>query len=270
MSVFERDGIVFNYEVRGKGIPFLYLHGLGDNLQFALDTFQNIKGIQLIALDQRGHGKSGNRHVPMSFDILASDAITLMNELNIKNFFIGGLSMGAGVALNLAIKEKSRVLGLVLNRSSFTDQPMRPEVRQWFKIVSTYLPVYNGKKLFKADPVFQSIASTYPKAIETFLRYFDDEVSMKYNEKFVEMSTDTPIKDKSVLKGVEIPVLILANPDDFIHPILFSEFYKKNMSQVVYFELPSKILDFKKHNFELNTHVNYFIHHTYDALKLGK
>ncbi|WP_243992396.1 hypothetical protein [Pseudolactococcus carnosus] len=124
--------------------------------------------------------------------------------------------------------------------------------------------------MFKADPVFQTIESTSPKATEIFLRYFDDEASMEYNEKFVEMSTDTPFKDKSVLKGLEMPILILANPYDFIHPILFSEFYKKNISQVVYFELKSKILDFKKHNFELNTYVNHFIHNVYDELKFIK
>ncbi|WP_420844410.1 alpha/beta fold hydrolase [Lactococcus carnosus] len=78
-------------------MPFLYLHGLGDNSQFAFDTFQNTKGIQLIALDQRGHGKSGNSKMPMSFEILASDAIALMNELGIKKFLLVGYPWGQGL-----------------------------------------------------------------------------------------------------------------------------------------------------------------------------
>lgn len=41
MPLFKHEGIDFNYEIQGEGIPFLFLHGLGDNLKFAFETFNN-------------------------------------------------------------------------------------------------------------------------------------------------------------------------------------------------------------------------------------
>ena len=259
MPIFKHDEIEFNYEVEGEGIPFLYLHGLGDNLEFAFDTYQRAEGIKLIALDQRGHGNSGHDFKPMSFDKLAGDAIALMNYLGISNFYVGGLSMGAGVALNIAVHETDRILGLILLRSSSTDEPMKEEVRQWFSTVSKYLPEKNGKPLFKEDPVFYSMEETYPRAIDTFTRYFDDNASVKYFQKFVDMSKDTPIKNKEELAYLSIPVLILSNKYDVIHPIEYSLFYKDNIKNVTYFELTPKTINARKHKQELNTYINNFI-----------
>lgn len=39
MPLFKHEGTYFNYEIQGEGIPFLFLHGLGDNLKFAYETF---------------------------------------------------------------------------------------------------------------------------------------------------------------------------------------------------------------------------------------
>lgn len=44
--------------------------------------------------------------------------------------------MGAGVALNLAVHEIQRVSGLILHRSSATEEPMKKEVIKWFSTVS--------------------------------------------------------------------------------------------------------------------------------------
>lgn len=58
MPLFEHEGTYFNYEIQGEGIPFLFLHGLGDNLKFAYETFDKDEKIQLISLDQRSTEKA--------------------------------------------------------------------------------------------------------------------------------------------------------------------------------------------------------------------
>lgn len=50
---------------------------------------------------------------------------------------------------------------------------------EWFSTVSMYLPK-NGSQLFEQDPIFPSIKDTYPKAIDTFKRYFEDDASVNY------------------------------------------------------------------------------------------
>lgn len=76
----------------------------------------------------------------LSYDSLASDALALMDYLGIQRFYVGGLSMGAGVAVNLAIHAANKVMGLILLRSSATDEPMKKQVIEWFNTVSIYLP----------------------------------------------------------------------------------------------------------------------------------
>ncbi|MGM0169708.1 hypothetical protein IGI39_004821 [Enterococcus sp. AZ135] len=259
MPTFKHDGIEFNYKVDGEGIPFLYLHGLGDTLEIAFNSYKRTEGIKLIALDQRGHGNSGHDFTSMNFCKLAGDAVALMNYLGITKFYVGGLSMGAGVALNIAIHEPKRVLGLILLRSSSTDEPMKEEVRHWFSTVSKYLPKKNGKQLFKEDPLFHSIKEACPRAIETFTRYFEDTASVRYFQKFLDMPNDSPIKNKEELAYLSIPVLILSNKYDVIHPIEYSLFYKENIKNATYFELTPKTINAERHKQELDTYINNFI-----------
>ncbi|MBC1499993.1 alpha/beta hydrolase [Listeria weihenstephanensis] len=232
MPVFKHEGITLNYKIQGTGVPFLYLHGLGDNLQHAFDTYQPKNGIQLIALDQRGHGKSNMDHKAMSFETLASDALALMNYLGIDKFYIGGLSMGAGVVVNLAVHQSERLLGLILIRSAWTEQSMDKQIALWFKTVSNYLAKPNGRELFHDDPIFQSIEQVYPRAIETFNRYFDDKAAIQYYQKFIDMPQDQPFKNKSELKRITVPVLILSNDYDMIHPLSYGYFYQDNIKKV--------------------------------------
>lgn len=259
MPLFKHEGIDFNYEIQGEGIPLLFLHGLGDNLNFTFETFNRDEKIQLISLDQRGHGKSGYDSKKLSYDRLANDALAFMDYLGIQHFYIGGLSMGAGVALNLAVHETKRVSGLILLRSSATEEPMKKEVIEWFSTVSKYLPKKNGKQLFEQDPLFQSIKDTYPKAIDTFERYFEDDASVNYYRKFMDIPSDRPIKSKSELTNLTIPVLILANKFDVIHPIEYSLFYERNIENAIYYELTPKTVGAEKHKMEIDTHINTFI-----------
>lgn len=259
MPLFKYEGIDFNYEIQGTGIPFLFLHGLGDNIKFAFETFNNDKKIQLISLDQRGHGKSGDDSKKLSYDKLASDALALMDYLGIERFYVGGLSMGAGVAVNLAVHAKNRVMGVILLRSSATDEPMKKEVIEWFSTVSMYLHRENGSQLFEQDPIFPSIKDTYPKAIDTFKRYFEDDASVTHYKKFSDIPKDRPIKSKSELTNLTIPALILANNYDVIHPMEYSLFYARNMKNASYYELTPKTVDAEKHKSEIDDYINTFI-----------
>lgn len=259
MATFIHNDIIINYRVQGTGIPFLFLHGLGDNLEFSFKVFNKKENIQLICMDQRGHGKSSWNSDPLNYDVLAKDALALMNYLKIPRFYIGGLSMGAGVALNLAVHHSEKVSGLVLLRSSSTDKPMKSDVIDWFKTVSKYLPKNNEKELFEQDNTFFSIKHIYPRAIDTFERYFEDIASISYPEKFVYIPKDTPLKNKKELENLDMPVLILSSSHDYIHPIEYSQFLNQNIEQANYYEITSKTINATKQKKELDCYINTFI-----------
>ena len=59
---------------------------------------------------------------------LADDLIGLLDHLGIEQAVIGGISLGAAVAVNVALRYPERVLGLVLSRPAWIDGPLPENV----------------------------------------------------------------------------------------------------------------------------------------------
>src|SRR4029079_11363388 len=130
MPFFARDNINFHYLDQGDGIPFFFQHGLGGDAASVSDLIGVLPGIRLLALDCRGHGLTrplGDIE-KISFDSFADDLIALMDHLGISMAVIGGSSMGAGVALNCALRYSNRVAGLILQRPAWLDTPRMQNV----------------------------------------------------------------------------------------------------------------------------------------------
>ena len=118
------DGGRIHVEECGSGRPVLLLHGHGATL----DTFALLArrlaecGCRVVAMDQRGFGRSSS--VPPTFDLwgLCDDAATVLDALGLRRAIVVGHSMGGAVALGLAISRpeilSEHVAGLVLINSS--------------------------------------------------------------------------------------------------------------------------------------------------------
>jgi pimeloyl-ACP methyl ester carboxylesterase len=118
------DGGRIHVEECGAGSPLLLLHGHGATL----DTFALLarslgdRGCRVVAMDQRGFGRSSS--VPPMFDLwgLCRDAATVLEALGLRHAIVVGHSMGGAVALGLAISGpeilSEHVAGLVLINSS--------------------------------------------------------------------------------------------------------------------------------------------------------
>ena len=118
------DGGRIHVEECGSGCPVLLLHGHGATL----DTFALLarrleeRGCRVVAMDQRGFGRSSS--VPPTFDLwgLCDDAATVLDALGLRRAIVVGHSMGGAVALGLAISRPEilgeHVAGLVLINSS--------------------------------------------------------------------------------------------------------------------------------------------------------
>ncbi len=93
----------------------LALHGLGTNADTwsrQLDILAS-SGYRVIAPDLRGFGLSTS-HNKISFDLMTSDIISLMNHLDIKLFDIMGLSMGGALTQLIALQYPEKVNRVIL------------------------------------------------------------------------------------------------------------------------------------------------------------
>ncbi len=97
---FDSAGVKIHYTIEGQGEPVLLIHGFAVNLESNWVTPGIIKQLssnfRVIAIDNRGHGKSDKPHDPKSYGIqMAEDSIRLLDHLKIKKAHIVGYSMGA-------------------------------------------------------------------------------------------------------------------------------------------------------------------------------
>jgi pimeloyl-ACP methyl ester carboxylesterase len=91
---------------------------------------------QVIAVELQGHGRTADIDRPLSYEQMADDVAALMRELAIERADIFGYSMGAGVALQLAVRHPERVRKLVAASVTYNSQGMHPEFLPMLEMIT--------------------------------------------------------------------------------------------------------------------------------------
>ena len=93
-----------------KKIPLVFLHGLGaDHRQVEAMIVYD----RLITFDLPAHGEIPLPLEQVSFNLMAHYVESQLAELHIDEYVIGGISMGAAVALRVALDQPDRCRGLL-------------------------------------------------------------------------------------------------------------------------------------------------------------
>ena len=125
MQHFNSDGVEIAYidiaPAEGAGDPVLLIHGFAST--HAVNWVNTLwtktltgAGFRVIALDNRGHGRSGKPHDPAAYHtrIMAEDARRMLDHLGIARADVMGYSMGARITAMLALEEPDRVRSALL------------------------------------------------------------------------------------------------------------------------------------------------------------
>ena len=119
---FDSHGVRIRYVDRGAGDPILLIHGNGGSLQGWIDSgiVGNLeRDYRMIALDARGHGKSGKpREVAAYGQQMGLDMIRLMDHLRIPRAHLVGYSMGASIVGKLLTTHPDRFLTATMGGST--------------------------------------------------------------------------------------------------------------------------------------------------------
>lgn len=109
----EVNGAKLFYAEFGQGIPVLLLHGgMGNCNYWGYQIEALAKDYRVIAVDTRGHGRSPVASGAMSYDVLAEDAVAVMQMLELPPAAIVGWSDGAVTGLLLAMRRPEHVARL--------------------------------------------------------------------------------------------------------------------------------------------------------------
>jgi 3-oxoadipate enol-lactonase len=103
------------YEVAGAGPAMVLIHAnpFDHNLWvYQIARFSN--RFRIVAPDLRGYGRSDKIVAPFGLDDLAGDIVAVYNHAGIASAIVGGISVGSGIALQLALDRPGLAEALIL------------------------------------------------------------------------------------------------------------------------------------------------------------
>lgn len=126
---FDSNGVKIHYIVEGLGEPVVLIHGFTADIDknwrtgFGVGPDQRgpmiiptlARSYRVIALDNRGHGKSDKPHDPKQYGSeMAEDVVRLLDHLKINKAHVVGYSMGAIITAKLLATHPDRLLSATL------------------------------------------------------------------------------------------------------------------------------------------------------------
>jgi pimeloyl-ACP methyl ester carboxylesterase len=186
-KTFTHDGVKLYYEIYGAGEPLLLVHGNGGSIadfKAQIDHFR--KRYQVIAMDSRDHGRSGDSLDKINYEKMTDDLAALLDHLNTGPVNVLGWSDGGIEGLLLGIRHPAKVKKIAAMAANLnpSEQAIYPEL---FAAVRS---------------VMDSTPATTPEG--------------KRELKVMQMLFDEPHIDANALEAITAPTLVLAADHDAI------------------------------------------------------
>ena len=272
MATFERDGIVFHYLDAGPGLPFVFQHGIGGDVGQPAGLFRPPQGVRLLCLDARAHGLTQPLGDPsaLTFDVCGDDLVAWLDHLGVARAVIGGISMGAGVALNVAVRYPERVAGLVLSRPAWLDGPMPSENVARFAAIARLLRAVGAAgdrdqalrwalAGFEAQGDYQELLASSPDTAQSLRGQITDERAVDAVARLERLPAGRPLADLRGAEGIRVPALVLAHGQDPIHRFAFGEVLAGTIPGARFVELTPKSIARERHAAEVHAALGAFL-----------
>lgn len=209
------------YAERGdpQGPPTVLLHGLFFSRRLFERLARRLPEQRMLLLDLRGHGRSSRPIDRESYTwaLMARDVLALMDHLELERATVGGLSLGANVALAVAGLAAERLSGAIIEMPVL--EGGRPAAERVFGAVATALagagwlmrPATRASAPLRRTRYpelgsFADLLSLEPTAAAAMLHGLMDEH---------EVVLDGP----KALARERVPTLVIGHRHDPIHPL---------------------------------------------------
>jgi 3-oxoadipate enol-lactonase len=191
--------------------PLVLCNSLGTTLEMwdpqvpALATH-----FRLVRYDQRGHGRSPVPPGPYSIEDLGTDALDLLDELDVERASFCGLSIGGMVGMWLAAEAPERLHRLVLCCTA----PILPPREQWLERAATVRA--HGVSAIADATLARWFTPAAPEALrETFRAMLVGTPAEGYAS-CCEALADLDLSDR--LAEIEAPTLVITGAEDPVAP----------------------------------------------------
>jgi pimeloyl-ACP methyl ester carboxylesterase len=123
------NGLDMYYEVHGSGTPpLVLLHGAlsTTSVDFGASLPHLARSRQVVAVEQQAHGHTADVDRPLTTAQMAADTVALLRHLGIDQADLFGYSMGAGIALEIALEHPELVRKLAVASLAYSLDGLHP------------------------------------------------------------------------------------------------------------------------------------------------
>ncbi|WP_420411050.1 alpha/beta fold hydrolase [Roseibium sp.] len=272
MAFFTHKNLQVSYDLHGEGKDILFLHGLAADKAQVKASLEGLNGYRIISLDMPGHGETrlSNSNFSVSevgFNAYAEVAGALLQHLGIRRVVAGGISMGAGIALNLALSHPGLIRALLLVRPAWLDRPARPhlnileEIGSWLDL----LGLEDAEKHLETHPTFNSIKAENPNSASSIRNVLTRPQAVEAAGVLRALIADQPFQRIEKLGRLSMPALVIGNNADPLHPSRIAREIQGALGEAVYFHAPPRYLAPDEHRTAVVETITRFLSHALQA-----
>lgn len=218
----------------------VFLHGLGGNLTAWNPTRELLrkKGYKTLAIDLRGHGKSGrpNDKAKYNFKRIAKDVVELLEYEKISSFILVGHCFGGIISLYIASLYPRKVSKLVLINSTFK-KPFGNALlsnsfsQGFFSILAKTLP----RLKVNTQVNFQGYRGTADHDVK---RICSDILHTSPKSYMFLLAQLLALNTHKILNTITAPTLVISSADDSVYPTRISQEMASKISNATLVVVP--------------------------------
>ena len=221
-SGFSRGGLTLAVAESGEGRPMLFQHGLCGAAGQPAEVFPANRGWRCLTLECRGHGRSEAGPIEaFSLATFADDLAAFIEARGLAPMVLGGISMGAALALRLAVARPELVQALVLARPAWLTEagPANLEPNIVVGELLATRPPDEALALFEASPLANRLAAEAPDNLASLRGFFTRDPLAVTSALLTRISRDGPGITPDDLARLRLPTLVIGTGQDAIHPL---------------------------------------------------
>jgi pimeloyl-ACP methyl ester carboxylesterase len=246
----------------GTGPAMVFQHGLCGDAGQPVEVFPLDGGWRCLTQECRGHGAS-EAGPPEHFSIqtFSADLISFIETRERTPVAIGGVSMGAAIAMRVAALRPDLVRGLVLGRPAWIAESAPPnlEANALAGDLLRRFPPGEARARFEESPIARTLAAEAPDNLASLRGFFSRQPIPVTAELLSRIASGGPGVTRRQIGSISVPALVVATARDFIHPLAMARELGALIPGARIVEITSKVEDAGRYRGEFRSALSEFL-----------
>ncbi|BCP53415.1 esterase [Kaistia sp. 32K] len=247
------------------GFPVVFQHGLGGDRAQVAENFPDRPAFRRLTVECRAQGRSSPGSIrPFSLAMFADDVLAACDARGIDRFVVGGISMGAAIALRIAVRHPERVAGLVLARPAWLFDPAPDNMRPYGEVAARMreLPRDAARNAFARSKTAETLRRDAPDNLASLLKFFDRPDLGVTADLLGDIAADGPGVTEAEAAALSMPTLVIGHGVDHAHPLGHAQRLAATIPGARLVEIAPKATDKPRHIAEFRAALDDFLRAT--------